>query len=205
MHLRHRLAVEALGREDWDAARAVLEENRRRAETLGSDLLLGEVFAGLSWIARSEENLEDAFSLDLRSLEHFRACGFVWLECSLLCDLAELAVTLGRCEEGEAYARDALRLARRMNDRRHAAYALAELARGALGRGEDEQAGTIWGAIEAEEARAPLGDWPQYRAAYAEQLARQEGGELERGLRAGRSLSFDTMVALVLASPAGGD
>jgi len=196
VHLRHRLALEAIANGDRDHAKRLFTENRPRAERLGSDLLLGEVLGGLSWIARLEDEAELAFELATRSLAHYRACGFAWLECSALCDLADLASTLGRAGEAHAYAGSALRLARRMHDRRHTAYALAEFARATRVRGDDRGAGLIWGGIEAEEARAPLGDWPEYREHYYGAPASMA---LERGLEAGRRLSFDAVVEFALA------
>ena len=200
VHMRNRLALELLDREEWALARQMFDENQARADALGSDLLLGEVALGLSWVARADGDLERAFEHDLESLERFRACGFVWLECSSLVDLAELSMTLGRYDEGKEYVREALAVARRMNDRRHAAYALAELARGNLAQGEPEGAGRLWGAIEAEEERFSLGEGPLVREQYEPFLEGADGASLRRGLDAGRALAFDELTDLVLAS-----
>jgi len=64
--------------------------------------------------------------------------------------------------------------------------------------GRLELAGQIWGAIEAEERRAPLGQWDQHRGEYAEPLLARATPEFERGREQGRRLSLAAAIELAL-------
>jgi hypothetical protein len=62
-------------------------------------------------------------------------------------------------------------------------------------RGDDECAGRLWGAIEAEEERAFLGGWQADREEYASRILTPRTAEFERGLAAGRQLNFEGAAA----------
>ncbi len=78
-------------------------------------------------------------------------------------------------------------------------YALALLARFAASSSQSERAGRLWGAIEAEEARAPVGAWEHQREEFAAPVLADGGPEFEAGRAAGRLLSLDEAVDDALA------
>jgi hypothetical protein len=93
------------------------------------------------------------------------------------------------------YARQAFGLSCGIGDRTTATYALAVLALVARGRGDDESAGRLWGAIEAEEERTFLGGWQADREEYSKRILTPKSADFERGFAAGRQLTFEEAVA----------
>ena len=81
-------------------------------------------------------------------------------------------------------------------------YALALLARLAGAAGQAERAGRLWGAIEAEEARGPVGYWEGDRERIASTVV-ISSTEFESARSAGRSLSLDEAVAYALGDDRG--
>ena len=73
-------------------------------------------------------------------------------------------------------------------------YLLSLIARCAIEHEDTERAGRLWGAIETEEARAPMAQWEMEREAYAAPLLRGAGAGFERGRTLGRTLSLDEAV-----------
>ena len=69
-------------------------------------------------------------------------------------------------------------------------FSAAEVAWIAVLRGDVTTAGRIWGAIEAEEEVAPIGQWPAQRAEYHAAVRGTGGPEFERGREQGRLLSL---------------
>jgi len=54
---------------------------------------------------------------------------------------------------------------------------------------DEERAGLFWGAVEAEEARGPIGQWELEREEYAAKVV-LESDVFEGGRQRGRRLSF---------------
>jgi len=188
--LLHRLAVEAFRRGEAERARTLVEESRRLH--VGAGFKKGEAQT-LSLLARlelKEGNEEPAFELLEQSASLSEESGFTWWRAAVLLELSELLLERGRISESDARAREALPLVTRMGDRLHTIYALALLARAATETGQAVRAGRLWGAIEAEEARGPVGQWEDERDAYAEFVLARAGPEFERGRRDGRRLSL---------------
>jgi hypothetical protein len=91
----------------------------------------------------------------------------VWGESIKLSNLARFSSRLGRTDDTEAYAREALEVSREIGSRISSVFSLASLAVAARARGADERAGRLWGAIEAEEERLFLGRWAARRDEFA--------------------------------------
>jgi hypothetical protein len=95
-----------------------------------------------------------------------------------------------------------------MNDRAHAVEALAMLASVAGRRGEAYRAGWLWGAIEAEESRGPIGaisppvspwrGWEPERERYLVHVEAVKGPEFERGRREGLGATLDEAQSAVI-------
>jgi predicted ATPase/class 3 adenylate cyclase len=195
--LLHRLGLHAMRRGEFELARALVEESHalheqvqdgrakkwRHAETTGT----------LGAIARDRGDAENARRLIAESAALARAAGVPWWEGGMLAELAALSFEAGHVEEAESRARESLVIADQLHDRAGRVFAVGLLARGALERGQLERAGRLWGAIENEDAGAPLGGWRRHREA---QAARMEdlGPEFERGRVAGHELDLDEAV-----------
>ncbi len=199
VHLRHRLAATARSAGDWTSARAILEENLTRASALGSSYLEGEALSVLGLVEDHDGNIEKGLEFLCRSLELARSVGFRWREAIDLANLAELSLKLDRPAEAEAHGRAALELSRLMDDRLSTVSSLATLALVARARGDATRAGRLWGAIEAEEARAPLGRWDSYRDEFATPLLTLAGPEFETARKRGRRDRLDAAVEYALS------
>src|SRR5262249_25157370 len=107
---------------------------------------------------------------------------------------------LGRIELARQRAREALRLCRECDDRQLTLYALALLARLAAEDGRTDRAGRLWGAIETEESRGPVGYWEADRDRELALTGSTSSPEFEQGRSAGRSLSLDEAVEYALGA-----
>jgi len=83
------------------------------------------------------------------------------------------------------------------------------LARTALNKGHTERAGRLWGAVEAEEKRAPPGWWlltrphERYnREPYISPLLASHDPQFERGRAEGQQLSLDQAISYAVESSA---
>jgi hypothetical protein len=126
-----------------------------------------------------------------------------WWRTGSLANAAEYALLLGRLDDAERFARATVESAADTGDRMRTVFALALLADHAAAIGAAARAGTFWGAIEADEARGPIGQWEDLRGEYADRLDPVRGPEFDRGLNEGRRLTLGEAVeyALSLDSP----
>jgi len=85
-----------------------------------------------------------------------------------------------------------------MDDRNSLGYSLSLWAILAAKRGEDELAGRIWGGLEAEVARRPLGHWRAI-VAFATPFLPQGSPDYEAGRAAGARIALEDVVELVEA------
>jgi hypothetical protein len=113
-----------------------------------------------------------------------------WLR-SLHIELADRGLEFGRLDVVGVSAREALRLARKLQDRRATLWALSMLARAASRNGGYERAGRIWGGLEAEGERGGrTGRWALVEEPLREELAAVGGDAFLAGRAAGRSMSL---------------
>ena len=118
----------------------------------------------------------------------------------MLAELAMLSLQAGRIDEAEARARQSLVLAEASRDRPGRVFDVGVLATVAAERGDLLRAGRLWGAIEGEDAGAPLGGWRRHRAACEKRVRAVASDDFERGLLEGRALTLDDVVAIALDS-----
>ena len=197
--LLHRLGISAMWRGDLKQARELVEASdeihRRTGDVWGRAQTVGTLGA----IARDEGDERSALELVHQSVLLAREAGVPWWEGGALAELACLALQDGRLDEGEAHARESLAILDRLRDRPGRIFGIGLLARVAAERGLREPAGLMWGAIEDEDAVAPLGGWRRHREACAARLRGIAGPDFERGRAEGRALTLDEAVALALS------
>ena len=204
VHLRHRVAVTNLDLDEWDLPRQLLPENLERARALGSTFLECEALGALSFIAHRDGDLARAIEIEERNLEVARELGFAWFIALGGGNLAEWRLEAGEAALAEEAARPALAVARSIDDRQVSTWLLMVLAVAARRRGDDERAGRLWGAVEAERLLGPLG----YVEGDLDRLgdeARVQSRAFEAGLVAGRGLSLDEAAEYVLDAAQGRD
>jgi len=192
--LHHRLAVDALRRDDARGAAALAQESLRVDRKIKFAKGEAQVLGLLADLELRQGHEDVAFELLERSAALCEESGFVWWWARMLLSLAELLFKWGRVPEADARVRQALPLFARMGDRQGAIYALALLLRMATETGQLHRAGRLWGVIEAEEARGRIGQWEAERDQYAQLALRYAGPEFERGRQEGVRLTLNEAV-----------
>ena len=184
---------------DIAGAYALIDESQAINRRLGSRSTEAMTLGLLGEIAWTEGRSDDALELAARSGEAAAEVGFTWWQMHQLYHGSEWSGELGRTGEAEAYARDALRLAVAIQDRQLIVYLLAILAGTAAVQGHLEKAGAVWGAVEAEEGRGPIGQWEAEREAYAARVLEHANEAFERGRAEGRRMTLSDAVDHALA------
>jgi hypothetical protein len=116
----------------------------------------------------------------------------------MLLNLGEWAEQQGDPARARTYAREALTLARDVGSAPFVSGALSVLAVVANTEGDRRRAGTLWGAVEALEARGEAMVDPQDRPRYEQRLLSEPDAAFEAGLAEGRALELDDAVAFGL-------
>jgi tetratricopeptide (TPR) repeat protein len=193
-NLLNRLGMSALNLGEPARARAPLEESleifRRHGFRKGELQAIGS----LGYLAQMQGDADQAVSLLEQSAAMAAQEGFTWWEATTLANLAELELARNRLDEAATRARQTLRLSRRIGDRQLSVFALAYLACVAAENGDAHRAGRLWGIVEAEEARRPLGVWEGEREQYAARVLAHADAHLEQGLREGRELPLQAAI-----------
>jgi len=202
--LTHRLGAGALRTGDLARARRLLEACMAMCRSVPNAKLEADAVGSLGWVERLEGNRERALELFELSVAMCEQVGFTWMQANRLHDMAELSFELERPDLAQTYGREAVELARRVGDRQMVVYTLAVLARFAAAGGRSVRAGRLWGAVEAEEVRGPLGQWENEREGYAANVLVAADADFDVARASGRTLSLDEAVeyALSVDSPA---
>ncbi|MEP6976449.1 MAG: adenylate/guanylate cyclase domain-containing protein [Thermoleophilia bacterium] len=140
-------------------------------------------------------NLDAAFELYLESASRAREIGFTWWEGVMTGNAAETALLLGRADAAPL-TRDSLRILHSIGDRQNTINLLADFAKLEAVGGDLERAGVLWGAVEAEERRAPVGAWEQLKHTIADALPPLPPDAVRRG----HALTLDEAVTYALAT-----
>ena len=144
-----------------------------------------------------EGNAERALELWEEGAARCEEVGFTWMQAHAVLAFADVANELGRTELAWVRGRGALRLSRECEDRQMTLFSLGLLAQLEAEAGRADRAGRLWGAIEAEESRGPVGHWDDDRDEVASAVV-MTSPEFEQGRSSGRSMSLDEAVELAL-------
>jgi predicted ATPase/class 3 adenylate cyclase len=196
--MQHRIGINSLWLGDAPRARELIEASVAGARTMGLDVLEAQALGSLGSLEHREGNAERGLELVRQSAELARSTGFTWWEIQMLAEASEQALDLGRLDEANEDAAAALALSHRINDRRVTVVLLAGLAEIAARLGEGERAGRLWGAVEAELARAPLGSAEKDLDEMSARIVPEIDREFEHGREAGARLTLDEAVAEVV-------
>jgi predicted ATPase len=196
--LLHRLGIHAMFDGDLERARTLIGQSQTLHERHGVAWGLAQTIGTLGAIARDEGDLDTAAALVAESARLAEEVGVPWWESGMLLELAALSLEGDRIDDADEKARDGLELARQLHDYGGRVFGVGVLAGVASACGDPERAGLLWGAIEDDDVRAPLGGWPRHRAAREGRLAESRGATFDDALASGRHLSLDDAVALAL-------
>ena len=198
--LEQRLGVNLFALGERERGRAYLKQSLARSRKVGFRVQEAMARGALGAVEYREGNIEGGVTIMSDALALAREAGFKWWQANLLSGLAAYNLELGRTDEAEKHARSELVVARDMGDRRHAVQALGLLAVIAVGRGQLERAGHLWGALEAVERDGPFGQrprmapWDEDRQKFADLVFAHRPPELERGVEAGRIMTLDEAI-----------
>ena len=158
------------------------------------------MLGGLGYVSEQEGDRRVALELFSRAAELAAEIGFTWWEVGMLAAIAEVLIELDRLDEAESAARRHLELARGIGDRQSSVFGLVLFAYLAARRGDHARAHLLWGAVEAEESRGPIGQWEVEREDYRAKVLLAEGEELERARQRGRGRSLDAAIEEALGA-----
>ena len=197
--LQTRSAESARRRGDLERARALAEEAVQTARRIGDRTREAPALGILGHVEYDEGHHERGIELVEESAKIAAGTGFVWWQGVMLGGLAEFLGERGRAEEARRKLRESLRLLHEVGDRQNTLWALAESAKRAADAGYVGDAGRLWGAVEAEEARGPLGWWREERVTFEQFFQAYQGDpDFVRGSSEGRGLTLDDAVAYAL-------
>lgn len=194
----HRMGAGSL-RTDLPGARRLLERSLALCRDYPNVKLEADIVDKLGWVERLEGDRERALELFERAAVLCGQGGYTWMQASAIMNCADVSHELGRTAAANEQAREGLRLSQQVGDRQHTLYALALLARFAAAEGRAYRTGLLWGAVEAEEGRGPVGTWDQDREQYAALVLAHASHEFEAARSKGRGLALDEAVATALS------
>jgi predicted ATPase len=195
--LLHRLGIQAMRRGELALAGELVEAShdiwRRHGDLWGQAQTTGTMGA----IARDLGDPEKAEEFLRRSVGISReVSGFEWWEGGMLAELAMLALHANRLDAAEALALDSLELSEASHDRPGRVFDVGIFATIAAQRGEAALAGRLWGAIEHEQAGAPLGGWRRHREQCHVRIRAAASPDFDRCYNEGHNLTLDEAVVI---------
>ena len=200
--LLHRLGILAMWKGDHERARTLVEESQAIHERSDNPLErifgVAQTLGTLGAIARDAGEQQRAAELIEQSAAMGREVGVPWWESGMLAELACLSLQAGHVDDAETNARQSLALAEQIRDRAGRVFGVGLLATVAAQRRQLERAGSLWGAIEHEDAVAPLGGWRRHRHECEALIREAAGPEFETACAEGRTLTLDDAASLAL-------
>jgi predicted ATPase len=185
-HVTLRIASDAVAQGDIERAK------RLAGGAFDSDPPLALYILGR--VAFAEKDTVRAARLAREAADAAEAEGKAWFRGVTLFGASEELLALGEFETAQQFFSEGLELLRSVRDLVNLPIALAAGAALAAQLGEPVRAGTLWGAVEAEDVRTP-------RATTTEGLIEYEpahGDAFDEARRQGRTLSLEQAVAYAL-------
>ena len=179
--LLHRQASLACARGDSAEARTLVARADSILGRVRMPRLEAQLLGALAHAESRDGNNAAALELFLKSARGAGTIGFVWWEAVMTGTAAEIADSLGRANEALRLALRAVDLCHQVGDRQNTVWGLATIAALLRESGDADRAALLWGVVEAEERRAPLGAWEQHREPLAARLRGLPGDRVQRG------------------------
>jgi tetratricopeptide (TPR) repeat protein len=189
-NMRFRVAANMANRGETVEATRRLHEALEEFRLLGHRIGEAQAVGYLGFVAAARSDYEAAAERFAESIAIVREFGWAWWETNMLLNLAEVNRRLSRLDAADRCARDAFAMATELGDRMSSVFTAAEVACVAALRGHAAAAGRIWGAIEAEEDLAPIGQWAAQRGQYEPVILAAGRAALAESRAQGRLLSL---------------
>jgi hypothetical protein len=189
-NLRYRVAGQMVTMGETTAAWPLLEESLRTFRQLGLPRGEAQVLGYLAEKPHGEGDLARAIELALESAAIAHEIDWGWWESGQLAAAAEFERERGDLDAAGGHALRCLQLSLSLGDRRRALLTAAKLAVIAAERGDAEQAGRLWGAIESEQISRPVRQWENDRERLEAVVLGVDGPAFARARTEGRLLSI---------------
>ena len=194
----HRLGISAMYQGRLDLARELVDESDKIHARTGDVWGRAQTIGTLGAIKRDDGDEQGALPLLEQSAALALEAGVPWWQGGMLAERAALSLSAGELDEAERRARESLAIADELRDRAGRVFGVGLLAAVAAERGQAKRAGRLWGAIEDDDALAPLGGWRRHREACETRIRNAAGPDFDRGYAEGRGLDLDDAVSLAL-------
>jgi len=189
--LQHRLSIIALMRGDVERARAFSERSLELHRQLANDKGAAQPLALLGAIALQSGDRPQGVALLEESAELAGKIGWRWWRAGTLSALAEVAIADDRLADAKGLLLEAVDLALQFGDRVGLSWYLSQFALVLAHESRSEDAGRIWGAVEAAAAFIPGGPWPRDMERLQREVLALADVAFEAGREVGRSLSLE--------------
>jgi predicted ATPase/class 3 adenylate cyclase len=192
--LLHRLSIRALESGDVERARELSRRSLELHREAGNDKGAVQPMTLLGAIALLTGDRDGGVALLEESAELAGRVPWRWWRAGTLSALAEVAIAEGRAADARVLLTDALELALQLGDRVGLSWYLGQFALALAHEGRSEEAGRVWGAVEAAAAFIPGGPWPRDAERLEQELMAYADDVFERGREAGASLTLEGVV-----------
>ncbi len=189
--LLHRLSIIALMRGDVERASALGERSLGLHRQLANDKGAAQPLALLGAIALQSGDRRRGLALLEESAELAGKIGWRWWRAGTLSALADVAIADGRIGDAQGLLHEAVDLALQFGDRVGLSWYLSQFALALAHESRSEDAGRIWGAVEAAAAFIPGGPWPRDMERLRREVMAFADVAFETGRQSGRSLSLE--------------
>ncbi|MBA2462060.1 MAG: tetratricopeptide repeat protein [Actinobacteria bacterium] len=189
--LLHRLSISALLRGDVEHAHELSERSLELHRRLANDKGAVQPLALLGAIALQTGDRAGGVALLEESAELADRIGWRWWRAGTLSALADVAIAEGRGVDARTLLRDALDLALQLGDRVGLSWYLSQFSLVLVREGRSEEAGRVWGAVEAAAAFVPGGPWPRDADRLDHEVKELADSAFERGREDGRALPLE--------------
>ncbi len=198
--LLHRLSIPALERGDPVHARELSERSLELHRRLHNDKGACQPLALLGALALFTGDRATGIALLEESAELAGRVPWRWWRAGTLSALADVALAERRSADAQALLRESLSLACALGDRVGLSWYLGQFALSLAQGGRSEEAGRVWGAVEAAAAFIPGGPWPRDAERLERELQALADPDFERSRKEGSVLSLEDVAVEVASS-----
>ena len=191
----------AVDQQDSTRARALLEEANAIAETLHEPRVTAQVSHVRAQLAAEKGDFAGALALDQQAHAIHKKLGDIWQSIIVAWGVGMNAAVLGHFEVAREHFSECLRDGLELGNRWSVSYPLEAFAALAVAERHYRRAALLYGAAEAQRTRAALIPQAADHAALRPILSGApdfHGPMLDAARREGRTLSFDSAIALAL-------
>ncbi len=193
--LLHRLSIISLLRGDIELARERSERSLELHRLAGNDKGALQPLALLGTLALHTGHREAGVAFLEESARLAQKVGWRWWRAGTISELADVALADRREEEARTLLQEALRLAVELQDRVGLSWYLSQFAIVLARVGPMNEAGQLWGAVEASAVFIPGGPWPRDMDALAGEIQELADVTFEAGREAGASMTLEELAA----------